>query len=101
MIEENIKPEQTLKMVVELQVHFHFAYSVSPKQPIGFVTARQQIPIGYVWTKQEIEKRKKVTEDTCLRSAVVERIPVHKESNGRPESFNFKLNPSKRFNKFR
>lgn len=59
MIEENIKPEQTLEMVGQLYLHIKTV--VSLKWLFRIVTALQQIPVGDNWTKQKIEKNKIVT----------------------------------------
>jgi mannonate dehydratase len=51
----------------------------------GVVTALHQIPVGDIWTIDEIEKRKKLIEDAGMTWTVIESLPVSddiKKQNG-------------------
>src|SRR4030095_6265532 len=45
----------------------------------GLVTALHHIPVGGVWPKDEISKRRKQVEDAGMTWTVIESLPVHED----------------------
>lgn len=53
----------------------------------GVVTALHHLPVGSIWSIEEIQLRKKIIEGAGLRWSVVESLPVHEDIKKRASNF--------------
>jgi mannonate dehydratase len=53
----------------------------------GVVTALHHIPVGDIWTVEEINKRKKLVEDGGMTWTVIESLPVHDDIKKKRSNF--------------
>ena len=53
----------------------------------GVVTALHQIPVGDIWTVDEIKKRVKLIEDAGMTWTVIESLPVHEDIKKRSDKY--------------
>src|SRR3954465_3523583 len=58
----------------------------------GVVTALHHIPVGEVWTIEEINKRKKAVEDAGMTWTVIESLPVSEDIKKRSGNYHVHIN---------